>query len=382
MGGPCMQYVRPPHGDFVQRPCPPCTDNFQVVPSGFEYGGITWHSVEQAFQSLKFPIGSVTQVKIERRAPRPNESDSEYSCKTWEMGQSRGGGKMRKDWEVVKVKVMSVLNIAKYASSVDYRFDLIETGTNRILGQPSTWNWSYWNAAIQTYIRTELHKGTDLQDLLEVIDDMEPAQVETLLSECYDFRAKPESFRRFTTGDFNLGQQMHDADPPPQVTPMESTNQRIPVFNGHLVLADVDDFEDTFNQHLPDMVISMSSKPPAFPEVAHQGEWLFRNFGGYDLLNMDAMGAIANEAINALQEGKTVLIHCLHGQDRTGIIGAALLYAGHERDMDYYLDSIMIRARPIRAEYWFGLNGRMNNQYQHTAHLLSLHLKSARKSRK
>ena len=285
---------------------------------------------------------------------------------------------MRKDWELVKVKVMTVLNIAKYASSVDYCFDLIETGTNRILGQQSTWNWPYWNAAIQTYIRAELHKGTDLQDLLQVIDDMEPTQVETLLSECYDFRAKPESFRRFTTGDFELGQQMHDADPPPQVKPMESTNRKIPVFNGHLVLADVDDFEDTFNQHLPDMVISMSSKPPAFPEVAYQGEWLFRNFGGYDLKNMDAMGAIANEAIDALQEGKTVLIHCLHGQDRTGIIGAALLYAGHERDMDYYLDSILIRARPVRAEYWFGLGGRMNTEYQHTARLLSLHLKSTR----
>ena len=294
------------------------------------------------------------------------------------MGQSRGGTKIREDWEMVKVKLMTVLNIAKYASSVDYCFDLIETGTNRILGQPSTWNWPYWNAAIQTYIRDELHKGTDLQGLLVVIDDMEPTQVETLLSECYDFRAKPESFRRFTTGDFELGQQMHDADPPPQVTPMESTNRKITIFNGHLVLADVNDFEDTFNQHLPDMVISMSSKPPAFPEVAHQGEWLFRNFGGYDLKNMDAMGAIANEAIDALQEGKTVLIHCLHGQDRTGIIGAALLYAGHERDMDYYLDSIMIRARPVRADYWFGLNGMMNNEYQHTARLLSLHLKTAR----
>ena len=382
MGGPCFQYVRPPYGEHEERMCPPCTDNFQVVPGGFEYDGIIWHSVEQAFQSLKFPMGSIAQVEIERTTPRPNESEKSYSMRTWSLGQPRKDSSMRQDWEQVKVKIMTVLNIAKYASSVDYCFDLIDTGTNRILGQPSTWNWSYWNAAIQTYIRTELHKGTDLQDLLEVIDNMEPAQVEILLSECYDFRAKPESFRHFMTGDFNLGQQMHDANPPPQVTPMESTNQRIPVFNGHLVLADVDDFEDTFNQHLPDMVISMSSKPPAFPEVAHQGEWLFRNFGGYDLLNMDAMGAIANEAIGALQEGKTVLIHCLHGQDRTGIIGAALLYAGHERDMDYYLDSIMIRARPIRAEYWFGLSGRMNNQYQHTARLLSLHLKSARKLRK
>ena len=68
-------------------------------------------------------------------------------------------------------------------------------------------------------------------------------------------------------------------------------------------------------------------------------------------------------------------IHGLHGQDRAGIIGAVLLYTGHERDMDYYLDSIMIRARPVRADYWFGLNGMMNNQYQRTARLLSLHLK-------
>ena len=382
MGGPCLQYVRPPYGEHEERLCPPCTDNFLVVPGGFEYDGIIWHSVEQAFQSLKFPMGSIAQLEIERAAPRPDESEKSYSMRTWSLGQPRRDTSMRKDWEQVKVKLMTVLNIAKYASSVDYCFDLIATGTNRILGQPSTWNWPYWNAAIQTYIRTELHKGTDLQNLLEVVEDMEPTQVETLLSECYDFRAKPESFRRFTTGDFELGQQMYDADPPPQVTPMESTNRKIAIFNGHLVLADVNDFEDTFNQHLPDMVISMSSKPPAFPEVAHQGEWLFRNFGGYDLKNMDAMGAIANEAIDALQEGKTVLIHCLHGQDRTGIIGAALLYAGHERDMDYYLDSIMIRARPIRAEYWFGLDGRMNNEYQHTARLLSLHLKTARQLRK
>ena len=375
MGGPCLQYVRPPYGEHQEHLCPPCTDNFQVVPGGFEYDGITWYSVEQAFQSLKFPMGSIAQVEIERAAPRPDESENSYSMRTWSLGQPRRDTSMRKDWELVKVKVMTVLNIAKYASSVDYCFDLIETGTNRILGQQSTWNWPYWNAAIQTYIRAELHKGTDLQDLLDFIDDMDPTQVETLLSDCYDFRAKPESFRRFTTGDFELGQQMHDADPPPQVNPMESTNQKIPVFNGHLVLADVNDFEDTFNQHLPDMVISMSSKPPGFPEIAHEGEWLFRNFGGYDLKNMDAMGAIANEAIDALQEGKTVLIHCLHGQDRTGIIGAALLYAGHERDMNYYLDSIMIRARPVRAEYWFGLKGMMNNQYQRTARLLSLHLK-------
>ena len=40
MGGPCLQYVRPPYGEHQERLCPPCTDNFQVVPGGFEYDGM------------------------------------------------------------------------------------------------------------------------------------------------------------------------------------------------------------------------------------------------------------------------------------------------------------------------------------------------------
>lgn len=375
MGGPCYFYQRAYLGNCTQSTCPPCTDNFQVVRDGFEHNRTLWYSVEQAFQSLKFPRGSIAQVEIEQTAPKPKESDSDYSMRTYFLGQPRLDTQRREDWEDIKVKVMTVLNIAKYESSAVMCLELMSTGTNRILGQPSTWKWSYWNAAIQTYIRDQLHKGTDLKELLHVIEAMQPQEVEGLLAETYDFRATPEAFRRFATGNFELGQRMHDADPPPQVTPIPSTNQKIPVFNGHLVMADVDDFEETFNQHLPDVVISMSSKPPVFPEVAHQGEWLFRNFGGYDLHNMEAMGSIANEAIDALLEGKTVLIHCLHGQDRTGIIGAAILYAGYERYIDYNLDSIMIRARPARADYWFGLNGMMNNQYQRTARLLSLHLK-------
>ena len=86
MGGPCLQYVRPPYGEHEERLCPPCTDNFQVVPGGFEYDGIIWHSVEQAFQSLKFPMGSIAQVEIERAAPRPDESEASYSMRTWSTG--------------------------------------------------------------------------------------------------------------------------------------------------------------------------------------------------------------------------------------------------------------------------------------------------------
>ena len=143
-------------------------------------------------------------------------------------------------------------------------------------------------------------------------------------------------------------------------------------------MADVHDFQATFNRHLPDVVITMSSKPPAFPEVAYEGEWLFRNFGGYDLLNMDAMGTIANEAIDALQQGKTVLIHCLHGQDRTGIVAAALIYTGYDHpEIDDRLEIIMAKARIKKDGYWFGPNGAFNRfGYQRIARHLSLHLKS------
>ena len=384
MGGPCLQYVRPPYGEHEERLCPPCTDNFQVVPDGFEYDGIIWHSVEQAFQSLKFPMGSIAQLEIERAAPRPDESDASYSMRTWSLGQPRRDTSMREDWEQVKVKVMTVLNIAKYASSVDFCFDLIETGTNRILGQPSTWKWSYWNAAIQTYIRTELHKGTDLHELLQIIDVMEPEQVELLLSECYDFNASSEAFRNHATGTFELAQVTYSCNPPSAVIPQDSTNYAISLFNGELVMADVHDFQATFNRYQPDVVITMSSKPPALPEVAYEGEWLFRNFGGYDLLNMDAMGTIANEAIDALQLGKTVLIHCLHGQDRTGIIAAALIYAGYDHpDIDDRLEIIMTKARIKKDGYWFGPNGAMRGyDYQRRAKMLALHTKQARFMRK
>ena len=149
-------------------------------------------------------------------------------------------------------------------------------------------------------------------------------------------------------------------------------------------MADVHDFQATFNRHQPDVLITMSSKPPAFPEVAYEGEWLFRNFGGYDLLNMDAMGTIANEAIDALQLGKTVLIHCLHGQDRTGIIAAALIYAGYDHpDIDDRLEIIMTKARIKKDGYWFGPNGAMREyDYQRRAKMLALHTKQAPSMRK
>ena len=54
MGGPC--WLLKPNGQRLGAP--DCTDNFQI--SKFEFRGTAYHSVEQAFQCLKFTPGSAT----------------------------------------------------------------------------------------------------------------------------------------------------------------------------------------------------------------------------------------------------------------------------------------------------------------------------------
>jgi predicted NAD-dependent protein-ADP-ribosyltransferase YbiA (DUF1768 family) len=383
VGGPCYYYEKGLSGRHTERRCPQCTDNFQIVWDGFEFEGMRFYSVEQAFQSLKFPIGSIAQVEILNTLPKPTESDFQYSMRTYHLGQRRLDTSRRDDWERVKVKVMTLLNCAKYASSADMCSDLLDLGRSRILGQQSTWNWTYWNAAIQTLIRDELIKGTKPDDLMHIIDMMEPQEVEALLGENYDFKASSEHFRHWATGTFELAEVTHMFDPPPKVKPEESQNYPIYIFGGRLIMADVSDFQSTFEQFLPDTVVTMCSKPPSFPDTVYEGKWMHRDFNGHDLHNMEVMGTIVNETILELQQGKTVLIHCLHGQDRTGIIGAALTIAGREEcQTESRLRRYMIGARPKKHKYWYGEYGVMHkNGYHRTAWLLALHASVVRNNR-
>ena len=58
MGGPC--WLLKPNGQRLGAP--DCTDNFQI--SKFEFRGTAYHSVEQAFQCLKFTPGSATSRAV------------------------------------------------------------------------------------------------------------------------------------------------------------------------------------------------------------------------------------------------------------------------------------------------------------------------------
>ena len=72
-----------------------------------------------------------------------------------------------KDWQENKVKVMLLLNIAKYASDKDFQNQLLQTKEQGIEALPSTSNWTYWNSKIQLSIRDLLIEGKDLAVVLK-----------------------------------------------------------------------------------------------------------------------------------------------------------------------------------------------------------------------
>ena len=102
MGGRCFLVSKNPDGSFSKTIGPECTDNFQIVENGFEFNGSRWHSVEQAFQALKFPSDSIARGEIFATSPKEHESDEDYGLKfgSWDniedhcarIGKKQGQG--------------------------------------------------------------------------------------------------------------------------------------------------------------------------------------------------------------------------------------------------------------------------------------------------
>lgn len=157
MGGPCILVTK----DGSRSVGPAVTDNFFVRP--FVFDGITFHSVEQAFQALKFPRGSPIFVSVASVVPIEGESDSSHGLRAWRAGQ---GGSLPQDWDKMKVELMLKLVRTRTQQHSDLREQLLSTGDASIEGEPSTgweygdktWNWSYFNGAIMTLVREELRR--------------------------------------------------------------------------------------------------------------------------------------------------------------------------------------------------------------------------------
>ena len=166
------------NGQYDKFSGPDCTDNFLIIKEKFNYEGLDWFSVEQAFQSLKFLKDSRTRTEIHSAGPRPRENSISYGERVWLLGQ---GSIRREDWELEKIKVMLLLNIAKYAANKSFQHDLVATQNYRIIAKESTWKWTYWNAAIQTYVRQLIHDGKNLVHCLKEISEVHSKEVEEMI---------------------------------------------------------------------------------------------------------------------------------------------------------------------------------------------------------
>ena len=180
MGGRCYIWVSKSDGALGRILGPSCTDNFQTVSPRFTYSGLEWYSVEQAFQALKFPSDTDARSEIHAASPNVGESDDEYGMRVWRLGRFAEG--MRDDWDQEKVKIMLLLNLAKYASDSSFQEDLMETGNQRIEGQDSTWEWKYWNSCTQMLIRKLLHSQEDLHSVSADVENMTSDEVEIMLA--------------------------------------------------------------------------------------------------------------------------------------------------------------------------------------------------------
>ena len=376
MGGRCT-INQPDHsGMYAQFIAPQCTDNFQIVEGKFAYADFEWHSVEQAFQSLKFPIGSLAQEEIYWTNPVKGESHDEYGIRVWRMGQPRRDTDRTEDWEERKVKLMLCLCLAKYASQPSFQDDLVGTYPYRILANPSTWEWTYWNASIQMFIREQLFRGIPIDELLAEIEVQTDNEVRQQLRDANLFHSNNDTFEMFQNANVSQARALYDANPPPKTQQQESENQPIQLWEGQLILADVQDFASTYSSNMPDVVVTMCSKPPFFPTGEHNPKWWHRYFSGYDLHNFNALGSVIQDVMGALKEGKSVLVHCLEGQDRTGIVALTLVRLYHPKDLYSGLQLRLRSARPKRNHYWFGEYGMMTegSTYNKVSKLLSLHI--------
>ena len=139
---------------------PPATDNFAVHP--FTFDGTLWQSVEQCYQAHKFPDANMREA-IRLMVPQPGETDHTHGLRVWQAGAR---GKLREDWDAVKIEIMLRACRSKLAAHEDLREQLLSTGDVPIIGGPSTdWvgasghhGWSTWNGKIQELLREELRQ--------------------------------------------------------------------------------------------------------------------------------------------------------------------------------------------------------------------------------
>ena len=123
-------------------------------------------------------------------------------------------------------------------------------------------------------------------------------------------------------------------------------NTPIKLGEGSLTMCGIDDFRDTLRKE--HTVVTLCRFPPKWSMVDknERHHYYFRAHNKDPAIWTHAVQIV----MNAIAEGKDVLLHCVHGRDRTGGVGYAVL-----RLHDYEHDQAhlaMVDARPSQEAEW------------------------------
>jgi len=126
-----------------------------------------------------------------------------------------------------------------------------------------------------------------------------------------------------------------------------SENLRMVIGEGSLTLCDLLDFQETLSED--HTVVTLCHGPPAFPKDAPLVPWLHRYFRAHDTRDEPWLCAI-EEVRSLIDEGRHVLLHCVYGRDRTGVVAYGVLrsfgWSHHEAK------STLQAHRPRMARTW------------------------------
>ena len=123
-------------------------------------------------------------------------------------------------------------------------------------------------------------------------------------------------------------------------------NTPIKLGEGSLTMCDINDFRDTLRKE--HTVVTLCRFPPKWSVVDknERHHYYFRAFNEDPAIWTHAVQIV----MDAIAEGKDVLLHCVHGRDRTGGVAYAVLRL-HEYEYDQ-AHLAMVDARPSQESAW------------------------------
>ena len=123
-------------------------------------------------------------------------------------------------------------------------------------------------------------------------------------------------------------------------------NTPIKLVKGSITMCGIDDFKETLkDEHT---VVTLCRYPPKGIDLSNHEthHYYFTAYG----TNYKVWIHAVNLVMELLDEGKDVLIHCIHGRDRTGgVVYCVLRLLGDTHDVAYYT---MCNARPSQIDEW------------------------------